>query len=93
MLDRLDEQAAYARQLLAESDKQVQETIRQLDLDAEHEGMLRQVLERYHRQPDRDAGQLEREMLEVVMHQGEVKAAARQEADAQSGQPTTRRRR
>jgi hypothetical protein len=49
MLDCLDEPAAYARRLLAESDKQVQETIRLLDLDAEHEAMLRQVLERYHR--------------------------------------------
>jgi len=81
MLDRLDEQAAYARQRSAESEKEMQEGIRQFvrqfDLDAEHEGMLRQVLERYHRQPDPDTEQLQREMREVVMHQREVRAAAR----------------
>jgi transcriptional regulator with XRE-family HTH domain len=81
MLDWLDEQAASARQRLAESDKQMQEGlrqfVRQFDLDAEHKGMLRQVLERHYQQPDLDTEQLQREMLEVAMHQREVRTAAR----------------
>jgi transcriptional regulator with XRE-family HTH domain len=82
LFDGLHEVVIDARRRLIESEKEMQEGLRQavrdFDLDAEHEGMLREVLERYSKQPEGgDTEQLQRELLEVVMHQREVRMAAR----------------